>query len=93
MRFQFTTSALLLFVTFICVCLGSVFAMRTIVPDEWPMGVTDVAFWSPLWLPLVFVGYAAGKRSMTWPIVLCLTAGEVAALFLVVWITHHTFLR
>ena len=44
----------------------------------------------PIWLPVVFVAYALGRRSLAIPMVIFLAIGEAAAVALACWL-HRNF--
>jgi hypothetical protein len=83
-RLQFTTSSLLLTVTFVSLCFGGIVAWSKIIGvpfDEMPEHYAiQVAFWSPNWLPCVFLVYAFGRRTITARMVLLFSLGETIAM-------------
>jgi hypothetical protein len=92
---QFSLKTLLLATAVVSLLIAApLLAVRefaVIDPDTYskthdPLFLVKVALvLSPLWLPLVFVGYAIGRRSITARFMLCLAVSEALA-FCVTWL-------
>jgi hypothetical protein len=80
MRLQFGTSGLILILTFIGISLGSFLSVWHRLNDaqqEWlPF---ELAYVAPIWLPLVFAAYAAGRRVITVKFVLAFAMVQLLA--------------
>jgi hypothetical protein len=59
MRFQFSLATLLVCMTFVAICLGSIGFMRVVWKEASTSFVLQVLiFYSPYWIPFVFIAYA-----------------------------------
>lgn len=57
---------MVLLTAFIAISLGGAMPLaRVMTRGEWEFAVVCVAILSPLWVPLVFLAYAVGRRALT----------------------------
>ena len=92
MKLQFRTSDLFIATTFIAVSVGGFYALMRQFPT---VSVLDTligfaVIQSPFWLPLVFLGYAIGRRAMTVRLLIVFIVAEAIGLGLMLyWRQHH----
>jgi hypothetical protein len=88
-RFQFSTSALLSITAFMSVWFGGIIVWSKVqgVPFfEAPEEILGpFVIYGPFWLPLVFLAYGLGRRTITIRIVLAFALGEAAAIGTLWW--------
>jgi len=82
MRFQFSTSTLLLAVTIVAItCAGSIAWARVFeVNPAVVSGVFYIGMTSPLWTPIAFLAFAIGRRSMTAKLVVAFAILEATSI-------------
>jgi hypothetical protein len=103
MKLQFGTPAILLGTAFIAVWLGGYFATLARNAREFNFAATPLLWdtiliwgpvsYSPIWLPLVFLGYAAGRRAISLKFVVAFAIAEalaVAAVFFAFWYVYRS---
>jgi hypothetical protein len=82
MRFQFGIKAIILLTTAVAIwCGGVVFWSKFIGPEtniSWAFTVTGTT--AALWMPLVFMAFAIGRKSLTLKMILGFVVCELAAL-------------
>jgi hypothetical protein len=89
MKFQFSTSTLLLATSFVAICIcGLVIRIRAL--SNWVgllvfLTALDNAYF---WAPLVFAAYSIGRRKLTWQIVVSFAIVESALVAFVVTKAH-----
>lgn len=97
MKFQFSIKAILLATAFIAIALGGLYGWndimrRTLEPKGGKvMPVSLMQMWidlrwsSPFWLPLAFLGYATGRRTLTLSIIIPFAMSEAVAMGITAW--------
>jgi uncharacterized membrane protein len=87
MKLQFSTSSLLIAIGFIAITIGGILAVYRAYSFADPLAVVVALFvvQSPLWMPMVFLGYVAGRRKMTFKVLIAFAlvqTGAVVAMLL-----------
>jgi hypothetical protein len=97
MKFQFSIKAIFLATTFIAIALGGLYGwhamMRravepkggTVMPISLESVWIDLRWGSPFWLPLAFLGYAVGRRTLTVSILIAFALSEAIAIGITAW--------
>jgi hypothetical protein len=84
MRFQFGTAAIFIAIAFIAITLaGGLAVFSAYQPANWT--IVAIAFFvvqSPFWVPMVFLAYAAGRRTMSVRILIAFAIAEGIAVAL-----------
>jgi hypothetical protein len=93
MKFQFSTSAILLTTAFIAIALGARLGLNTVMVhflhrpkvswSQWYgecLGITSV-----IWLQFVAAAYAIGRRRVTVPLLIAFAIAEGVALAYIYW--------
>jgi hypothetical protein len=93
MNLQFTTSALLLAIAFLAISLvGFIAALDVITPtgeswpqyrQDWVWGGTMLCWAGPVFIPVVFIAYATGRRRLSPRIVAAFAFTEAIAICVV----------
>ena len=87
MRFQYSTSTLLLVTAVVGIIVGSIAGwVRMIAYDAPPdfLAKVFVAF-VPVWLPLVFIAFIIGRKKLGVRMVIAFAAAELATFGFAVW--------
>jgi hypothetical protein len=85
MRFQFSTRQILLATAFAAITFSGIGGFTSTASFShvwilWPGFYAGVS--APLWMPIVFVAYAIGRRSFTTSLVVIFALMEFAAVFI-----------
>jgi len=80
MKVQYSTASLLRATAFVAISLGGVIVWRRGSGTYWETVLTFLVFWGPVWIPLVFVAYALGRRVLTTKTVVAFAVAEGAAI-------------
>lgn len=77
---QFTLRSLLIATTFLAIYFGAIAIWRRNICD-WPLTaiLLNVGYMSCVWMPLIFVAYALGRRSITWQWAIVFAFAQAAA--------------
>jgi hypothetical protein len=92
MRFQFGIKSILLATCIIAIACGGVASWIGLTPAKisWGSALILASYYAPMWLPVVFVAYAIGRRSLTVPIVIALAVTEAVSIGYIYWMKNHT---
>jgi hypothetical protein len=80
MKLQFSTSGLLLVVTFLAIMLGGISAGLDYINRLAGPGEVIAFVAAPIWMPIVFSGYVIGRRTISVKSVIAMVVIEVAIL-------------
>jgi hypothetical protein len=81
MKLQFSTRALLIVTAMIAICCSAVLTWKRYVVPGWdvPAIATGLEFDAAFWVPIAFVAYAIGRRTITLKLVAVFALAEAAA--------------
>lgn len=92
-RWQFSLQTVLLLTLFLAIAAGGIsFVFSEVYQSKWEreIGLWSIIFLSPVWLSMVFLAYALGRRTLSFWLVAACTLTELVAIIaimtLLVWL-------
>jgi hypothetical protein len=92
MKFQFGTSTLLLATAVIAITCGGVGTWVLLLRQRslastlpWDLIIAVNRVYLPLWVPVLFVAYAIGRKALTVPMVITFAVAETISLGIMYW--------
>jgi hypothetical protein len=85
MKFQFGIRTALLVITTIAIACGGVvywtewMVHHIGVPAKWTIVLESFGLTAPLWMPITFLAFAFGRKSLSWKLVVAFAAAEDVA--------------
>jgi len=90
MKFQFSTSTALLFITAVAIACGGIVGWTTLsgaTGDGWLLYF--IAVLTPYYIPAIFAGFAIGRRALTVRMVVSFAVVQGAAVGGAYWLATH----